>query len=123
MGRALPLAPATVPTLDELAINPERAATLPPNALKALLCRCATLQTTLLGALLATSDRTHADAESEPDSLIDVPAAAARLGVSRDWLYHHAHQLPFTVRQGRLLRFSTRGIARYIQTRQGRVYV
>jgi predicted DNA-binding transcriptional regulator AlpA len=40
--------------------------------------------------------------------------------MSKDWLYHHARQLPFTVRTGRLLRFSSHGIDRYIRTRQNR---
>lgn len=123
MNRVLALAgtPAAVPTLDELAANPERASTLPPAALQSLLCRCATLQSALLGALLSAAAETNRHAAEEPDSLIDVEAATQRLGVSRDWLYHHARQLPFTVRQGRLLRFSSRGISRYIHARQGRL--
>ena len=108
---------AAVPTLDQVAEHPDRAAELPVPVLQALLCRCATLQGVLLGALLGAGDRPRAEA-AEPDSLIDVGAAAGRLGVSRDWLYHHARQLPFTVRQGRLLRFSSRGIDRYIRIRQ-----
>ena len=58
-------------------------------------------------------------AAEEPDSLIDVDAAAQRLSVSTDWIYRNARKLPFTVRQGRLLRFSTSGINRYIGRRQG----
>ena len=122
MGRAVSLAgtPTAVPTLDELAANPERATALPANVLQGLLCSCVSLQSALLGALLSASADSNRRAAEEPDSLIDVDAAAQRLGASRDWLYHRARQLPFTVRQGRLLRFSTRGITRYIQARQGR---
>ena len=113
----LPGTPAAVPTLDELATNPERATALPRPVVQALLHRCVAAQTILLGALTTGEpDRSN----SEPDSLLDVATAAGRLGVSRDWLYHHAHQLPFTVRQGRLLRFSSHGIDRYIKTRQQR---
>ena len=112
-------APVAVPSLDELVDDPARATTLPATTLYAMLCRCAMAQTTLLGALLSASVETTRHAAEEPDSLIDVEAAAQRLGVSRDWLYHHARQLPFTVHQGRLLRFSTRGINRYIRARQG----
>lgn len=111
--------PTAVPTLDELAADPERAAELPANTLQGLLCRCLTLQSALLGALLSAAAETNRHAAEEPDSLIDVEAAAQRLAVSRDWLYHHARQLPFTVRQNRLLRFSTRGMDRYIRSRQG----
>ena len=120
MARVLPIAPAAVPSLDELAADPTRAAGLPPATLHALLCRCATVQTVLLGALMAASARAG-DPGGEPDSLLDVAAAAARLGASRDWLYRHARQLPFTVRNGRLLRFSSHGIDRYIKNRQARL--
>jgi predicted DNA-binding transcriptional regulator AlpA len=115
MGRVLPLAPTAVPTLDEVAAEPDRATALPRGTLQALLHRCVAAQTILLGALTAAEPD---KGNSEPDRLLDVEAAAQRLGASRDWLYHHARQLPFTVRQGRLLRFSSHGIDRYIRSRQ-----
>ena len=117
MARELSLT-TTMPTLDELVAAPTRANALPATALHELLCRCAAVQTVLLGALLTASARASTDASAEPDRLLDVAAAAERLGVSKDWLYHHAHQLPFTVRQGRMLRFSSHGIDRYIRARQ-----
>jgi predicted DNA-binding transcriptional regulator AlpA len=119
MARALPIAPAAVPTLDELAADPARATTLPPAVAEALQTKCLLVLNALWGRCLAA--RATPEVASEPDSLIDVTAAAERLGVSRDWLYHHARQLPFTVRQGRLLRFSSHGINRYIRSRQGRL--
>ncbi len=54
------------------------------------------------------------------DQLLTVEEAAEKLGVSRDWLYRHSKKLAFTVRLGRHLRFSARGIERYIRQRQGR---
>lgn len=60
---------------------------------------------------------------SEPDSLLDVEAAAQRLGMSKDWLYRDAKQMPFWVPHGRVLRFSSHGIDRYIRTRQNRMPV
>ncbi|MBI4518759.1 MAG: hypothetical protein HY699_23435 [Deltaproteobacteria bacterium] len=111
-----------VPTLDDLAAHPERAAELPVEVLQGLLSRCVSLQSGLLGALITVSAR-NGHRPAEPDTLLDVTAAAARLGASKDWLYRHAKQLPFRVPQGRLLRFSSHGIARYIQTRQGRLSV
>jgi predicted DNA-binding transcriptional regulator AlpA len=116
MARVLPITPAAVPGLDEVVTDPSRATALPRGTLQALLHRCVAAQTILLGALTAAEPD---KGSGEPDRLLDVAAAAQRLAVSRDWLYHHAHQLPFTVRQGRLLRFSTAGIARYIRSRQG----
>jgi predicted DNA-binding transcriptional regulator AlpA len=117
MGRLLPMTPTAVPSLDELAAEPDRASVLPPAALQGLLWRCLTAQTALMAALLTASARTT-DPASEPDRLLDVATAAQRLGVSKDWLYHHARQLPFVVRNGRLLRFSSHGIAGYIRMRQ-----
>jgi hypothetical protein len=49
------------------------------------------------------------------DELVDVAAAAERLGVSQTFLYHHAQDYPFTRRQGRKLLFSALGIDKYIR--------
>lgn len=58
---------------------------------------------------------------SEEDRLLTVDEAATKLGVSKDWLYRRAKKLPFTVFQSpRMVRFSIRGIERYIRQRQGR---
>jgi predicted DNA-binding transcriptional regulator AlpA len=120
MGRVLPLAPMAVPTLDEVASNPERATALPAGTLQGLLCRCLTVQTALMGALLAASGHTTEVTEDPtPDTLLDVTEAAKRLATTRDWLYRHAKQMPFTVRNGRQLRFNAAGIARYIREREG----
>ncbi|MBI3329788.1 MAG: helix-turn-helix domain-containing protein [Nitrospinae bacterium] len=57
-----------------------------------------------------------------PDRLLDVSEAAHRLGVSKDYLYRHAKRLPFALRIGPgQLRFSERGLERWIKTRVGRV--
>lgn len=51
------------------------------------------------------------------DRLLDVKEAAEKLRRSADWLYRHASELPFVVRDGRLLRFSEQGIEAYIRKR------
>src|SRR5437867_1168465 len=56
----------------------------------------------------------------EPDENLQVEEAARRLGVSKDWLYKNARRLPFSVRIGRRLLFSARGLERWNQQRQGR---
>jgi len=118
MARALNLAgtPAAVPTLDELAANPERASALPAPVAEALQTKCLLVLNALWGRCLTA--RATTEVTAEPDRLLDVDAAAERLSVSKDWLYHHARQLPFVVRNGRLLRFSSHGIDRYIRMRQ-----
>lgn len=49
------------------------------------------------------------------DRLLTVAEAAARLGVSKDYLYRHAKKLPFARRMGRKLLFSSEGINQYIK--------
>lgn len=123
MGRTYPTPGlADVPTIDQVATDPARASALSSTALQSLLCRCLTAQTAIMGALVKSSVRTP-DISSEPDSLLDVAAAAARLGMSKDWLYRRAKKLPFCVPQGRALRFSSHGIDRYIERRQSRISV
>ncbi|MGD0950449.1 MAG: helix-turn-helix domain-containing protein [Candidatus Binatia bacterium] len=120
MGHVSPITPVAVPSLDELAAEPDRASALPPVALQGLLCRCLTAQTALMGALFAASGHTtEVPRDPAPDALLDVTEAAKRLATTKDWLYRHAAGLPFTVRQGRLLRFSSQGIDRYIRERSG----
>jgi hypothetical protein len=51
----------------------------------------------------------------ERDELLDVEAAAERLGVSEDYLYRHHSDYSFTRRQGRKLLFSAQGIEKHIR--------
>lgn len=53
------------------------------------------------------------------DRLLDAEEAANLLGMSRHWLYRHAHKLPFTRKLGpKNLRFSSLGIQKYLATRK-----
>ena len=49
-----------------------------------------------------------------------VEEAARKLGKSKDHLYRHAGDYPFTVRDGSSLRFSEQGIEKFIRQRVGR---
>ena len=53
------------------------------------------------------------------DELLGVDLAAERLGVSRDYLYRHSQEYPFTRRQGRKLLFSALGIEKHIRQQKG----
>jgi hypothetical protein len=107
----------TVPTLDELASDPSKAHELPADLAAALHTRCLLVLNALWMRQLAQRAE---PAPSQPaDVLLDIHEAKERLKTSRDWLYRHASRLPFTVRNGRQLRFSAAGIARYIRERQG----
>ena len=53
------------------------------------------------------------------DQLLTITEAAALLKTTKDWLYRHWGELPFTVRLSpRQLRFSAKGIERYIEEMQ-----
>jgi excisionase family DNA binding protein len=120
-GRVSALQVETPRGLDEVAQEPERAIGLPAAAATALLVQCLAVQGALVARLLALGTGAGSSPDSAPDDrLLDVTEAAARLGTSRDYLYRHARRLPFTVRVGSRLRFSSRGIDRFIRTRQGR---
>jgi excisionase family DNA binding protein len=109
------------PTLDELGEDPGRAGALSAEVATALLARCAVAQSALVGRLLAipVNASSVTDGGGE-DRLLDVEEAAQRLGTSQDYLYRHSRKLPFTVRVGSRLRFSSRGIERFIRMREGR---
>jgi excisionase family DNA binding protein len=56
---------------------------------------------------------------SQPhDELLSVEVAAERLGVSKDYLYRHSEDYPFTRRQGRKLLFSAQGIDKHISQKR-----
>lgn len=58
-------------------------------------------------------------AQEQHDELLEVEAAAQRLGVSKDYLYRHSQEYPFTRRQGRKLLFSALGIDKHIRQQRG----
>lgn len=58
-------------------------------------------------------------AADPPDVLLRVGPAAEMLGIGEDTLYRRAEQYPFTVRDGRGLRFSRAGIEKFMRSRQG----
>ena len=50
---------------------------------------------------------------------LTIEEAAERLKTSKDWLYRHWRKLPFTVQLSpKQLRFSTKGIERYLEEKQ-----
>jgi predicted DNA-binding transcriptional regulator AlpA len=51
----------------------------------------------------------------QADRVLGVKAAAERLGRSESWLYREAARLPFTVRTGRGVGFSERGLEDFIR--------
>jgi hypothetical protein len=105
-------------TLEAVAADPSLVASLSPEQLPELYRLAARAEAELRAALLTA--RPASREPEAPDQLLTVAQAAERLGRTKDWLYRHAKDLPFTVRQGTgHPRFSARGLARYIRARQG----
>jgi predicted DNA-binding transcriptional regulator AlpA len=48
---------------------------------------------------------------------LDITEAAKRLGMSRDWLYRHASELPFALRIGRRVVFDSVALERWNRRR------
>jgi excisionase family DNA binding protein len=109
-------------TAREITATLERALeSIPPEELPLLIGELARLQAEASVRLTSGAANGRRDRTPEaPDELLDVEEAARRLSLSCDHLYRHAKELPFTVRIGRRLRFSAKGIERYIRQRQGR---
>jgi hypothetical protein len=119
MGTA-PKYPPAVPTLDELARDPLRARDLAVDALAALAARCAAVQSALAAAQLAlvvNGWTTEAPAPIDGDRLLVVEEAAAKLGLTCDYLYRRK-DLPFrvSVAPGQV-RFSLKGIEKFIRAK------
>lgn len=72
----------------------------------ALAARLAMLASSLSGRMEAR------DRDETPDENLSIDEAAQRLGISKDFLYRH--DLPFKVRIGRRVLFSSRGISRWL---------
>lgn len=112
-----------VPSLDQLAQDPAKASVLPLDATEKLLAQTHVVQGALLGRLLAARANVPAggndQAESSRDRLLSVKEVAQKLGLSEDHLYRHRDEYPFTVREGRRILFSERGIEDWIRRRQG----
>lgn len=92
---------------------------LAPQESPAVLGELEELKAAAWAQLLTPNGRSRSGIQPA-DELVDVQEAARRLGLSRDYLYRHARQLPFVVRINRRLRFSSEGIQRFIRLRQGK---
>jgi len=109
-----------VPRLEELVADPDKLRVLDNDTAQALKTQ-AIEALNLLHRLEA--ERSHVLSDDRErgrgDRLLNVDEAGEKLGVTPDWLYRHHRNLRFTVRHGRLLRFSELGIEEYIRKRLG----
>ena len=91
------------------------AQTAPVDGLPDLIAQVEGLKARLYARLAAPSPTPA----TSMDRLLNIKEASQKLGRSTDWLYRHSSELPFVIRDGRLLRFSEQGIEEYIRRRMG----
>ena len=60
----------------------------------------------------------NGNGRAEPEKLLSIAEAAEMLGYSEIWLYRNSKRLPFSVRMGRSIRFSRKGIEKWIETQK-----
>ncbi len=101
----------------EILKNREGLAKIPREQIPAVLLEIASIQGALAASLLDGAEQ-HS-AQGNGDKLLEVKEAAAKLGMTEDWLYRKGDKLPFVVRMGRNIRFSEQGIEKYIRQRAG----
>ena len=102
------LAPATASLLSD----PEAINALPVEAIPGVLGELERLKAALWARLASDVS------QPRQDHLLSIEQAAAKLGVSTDWVYRRAKTLPFVVRLESQLRFSEQGLERFIHQRQ-----
>jgi predicted DNA-binding transcriptional regulator AlpA len=104
-------------TLNELLEHPNGIVDLPPADLARTLSQLAALHLALAAHVREMFPPIPAGAA---DRLLTVGEVAQRLSISSHAVYRRASSFPFTVRVGRYLRFSERGLDEYLESRRGR---
>ena len=106
-----------VPKLEELVADPSQVRVLDVHTARVLKTRAIAALNVLNDYDLDIARNAVETHGQRRDRLLNVGEAAKKLGVTLDWLYRHHKYLRFTVRHGRLLRFSEAGIEDYIRRR------
>ena len=103
----------------DLLRTPESIHDLPPQHVLLLLPLLTSLQNALVLHLLAAKGTAQEKpSEVDADRLMAAEETAQIIGVSQRWLYRQAKNLPFAVSLSRkALRFSERGLHRWLATR------
>ena len=109
-----------VPNLDDLWHDSALVPDVPIEAIPEIRAELAARYARLDTRLLMRVAQSNGQGEHSDDARLKIEEAAARLGVSKAWLYRNSNRLPFTLRIGRSLGFSARGIEKYLRQRTGR---
>jgi excisionase family DNA binding protein len=103
--------------LDELAVDPTKAAGLSPDARGQLVTRCAAVLAALAGTMATPVSSGHAvqNAPTEPDRLLTVPEAATLMGFAPSYVYEMCRRgdLP-AVRRKKYVRIRRSAIEQWI---------
>ncbi len=110
-----------IPTFDQLAADPARAASLPLEVVEALLSQCHVIEGALLTRLLAAQARADGqpEASGEGDRLLTIAEVADLLGVPKGYAYELARRgdLP-TVRFGKYVRVAISALREWVARHQ-----
>jgi len=112
------------PDIAAVFAEPERIRELPAEMIPVMLTQLAVeqnrlseIERRLLARLITDTTRNF----PEGDRLLTAEQAAELLNTTKDWLRRHGSRLPFTVRlSDGQVRYSSKGIQRFITTRMGR---
>jgi hypothetical protein len=106
---------APLPSLDQLAAQPEAFDSLPPVAQAALLERAEVLAARLRVKLLAARISAESARSAAPDRAVGLEEASGMLGLSRDFLYRHWKKLGGYKDDDGRVRFTMSTIQRRLQ--------
>jgi excisionase family DNA binding protein len=102
----------------DLVHHPERVPDATTADLASVLCQLASVVAALTARLARSSGAPQG--AKRGDRLLTVDEVAQRLSISSHAVYRRASGFAFTVRVGRHLRFSERGLEEYLEGRRGR---
>ena len=108
-----------IPKLTDLIAEPDKVSDVPIEGIAKLRGQLSELDTILLSRLLGAGGNGSVGRQ-EGDRLLTAKEAGEMLSRSEDAMYRQADQLPFTVRDGRRVRFSEKGIEKHIRQRMGK---
>ena len=102
-----------VPKLADLIADGGKVSALPLEAIPALLGELEQLKATLWARL--TVPGSNGNGRQEADRRLSAKEAAARMGMSLDYVYKNYSEFPFAAKEGRRVLFSERGLEHYLQ--------
>jgi predicted DNA-binding transcriptional regulator AlpA len=106
-----------IPSLNSLVADPGKALSLPPDVARTLLCGLAGVLPVLIAQSLKVIGKPESSAT--PERFLTVDEAVARFGVSRQWLYRHAKQMPHSQPSRKTLLFPENATGKWFASRKG----